>query len=172
MKKLDITGDYPAWTHITEIICEMEMIDNRFAVQHPELASRLDPLGPILVKKFPDLDFDFCFCFRCLDKNSGWVSKARLYKLKDDPFSWAARNNIPESSRIFGFDIVTYREDFMLIKNDKAAQKQALGNELLRFLKETLPKYPKKIPTTKEKMNDILMTIEDWLAKHNWIASP
>ena len=37
-------------------------------------------LEPILMERFSHQDFDFCFCFRCLDRDSGWVSKARLSK--------------------------------------------------------------------------------------------
>jgi hypothetical protein len=168
MKLLSITGDYPGWTYFSEIIDEMRCVETRFAMKHPEIASQQTPLEPILIKKFPELDFDFGFCFRCLDKNSGWVSKSRLYK-NDSPDSFNKTNNIPESSRTLGMDIFVYREDFMAIKKDKTAQKKLLGNELISFLRLTLPKYNKKIPMTKEETNDILATIEEWLVKHNWL---
>lgn len=167
MKLLSIAGDFPGWTYISEITGEMVPVSKRFAVQHPEIAEQLTPLEPILVKKYPHLDFDFCFCFRCLSRESGWVSKARLYK--NGPDSFNVRNHIPEESRTLGMDIVVYVEDFMSIKKDRNAQKIILGKELLRFLKLTLPKYTKKIPMTKEEVSDILVIIETWLIDHHWI---
>jgi len=168
VKNLGIVGDYPSWTYISDIIDEMQSVSKRYAIKHPELASQLTPLEPILIEKFSELDIDFSFCFRCLDRNSGWVSKARLWK-NDDQNSFNAKNNIAESSRTLGFDIVVYEEDFLQIKKDKDAQKKIIGFELLRFLKLTLPKYIKKIPMTKEEMQNILDTIENWLIKHNWL---
>ncbi|MDR2926050.1 MAG: hypothetical protein LBU76_08940 [Azoarcus sp.] len=168
MKNLCVTGAYPGWTYIGEIIDEMQAVGQRFATRHPELAAEMMPLEPILVDKFPELDFDFCFCFRCLKKDSGGASKARLYK-NDNPNSFNKNNNTPESSRTLGFDIVVYTEDFEPIKKDKSAQKLMLGKELIRFLKLTLLKYIKKIPMSKEETNDILATIEDWLIGHHWL---
>ena len=148
----------------------MRSVEKRFAIQHPELAAQLTPLEPILVEKFPDLDFDFCFCFRCLDKDSGWKSKSRLYQNKDDPYSFKSFNNIPQSSRTFGFDIVVYQEDFLAIKKDKDSQRLLLGEEFWRYFKLTLPKYKKKLPLTNDEMKDILSLLEKWLIKHNWIT--
>jgi len=169
MKLLGITSDAPGWTYVWEIAQEMMKVETRFALQHPELAAELTPLEPIIVEKFPDLDFDFGFCFRCLDRDSGWVSKARLYQNKDDPYSFCSINNIPQSSRAFGFDIVVYREDFEKIKKDKAAQKLLLGEEFWRFFQLTLPKYKKKLPITNDEMDKMLMVFEDWLIEHDWI---
>ena len=168
MKLLTVVGDNPSWTYVSEIMDEMRKTETRFAIRHPELASQRNPLEPILVERFADLDFDISFCFRCLDKNSGWTSKARLWK-NDDPNSFNARNKIPESSRTLGFDVVVYREDFQLLKNDKNAQKLLLGNELMRILKLTLPKYLKKIPMTKEDVHDMLTIIETWLIDYEWL---
>ena len=89
MKVLSVVCDTPGWTYISEIFHEMLPASTREAIRHPEWAAEKTKaaLEPILLERFSHLDFDFCFCFRCLDRDSGWVSKARLYK-NDDSHSW------------------------------------------------------------------------------------
>lgn len=89
MKVLSVVGDTPGWAYISEIFHEMLPASTREAIRHPELAAEKTKaaLEPILLERFSHLDFDFCFCFRCLDRDSGWVSKARLSK-NDDSHSW------------------------------------------------------------------------------------
>lgn len=168
MKTICITGDYPAWTYVGEIIDEMQTCSPRFAARHPELAAQKDSLEALLLEKFPQIDVDLSFCFRVLDRDSGWSSKVRMWK-NDSPHSFNKINSIPESDRTLGFDMVVHREDFAAIKGDKTAQKRMLGNEMLRFVKLKLPNYTKKIPITKDEMNGILTTIEEWLARHEWL---
>lgn len=105
------------------------------------------------------LDFDFCFCFRCLNRDSGWVSKARLSK-NDDSHSWYTLNHVEQASRSLGMDIVVYTEDVIPIKNDKAAQKRLLGAEFWSFLQNTLPN---------EDLNLLFSTLHDWLVQQKWI---
>lgn len=94
--------------------------------------------GPISVRFFMK-------CFRCLDRDSGWVSKARLSK-NDDSHSWYTLNHAEQASRSLGMDIMVYTEDVIPVKKDKNAQKRLLGAEFWPFLQKALPKYKKKIP--------------------------
>ena len=109
MKVLSVVGDTPGWTYISEIFHEMLPASTQEAVRHPELAAEKTKaaLEPILMERFSHQDFDFCFCFRCLDRDSGWVSKARLSK-NDDPHSWYTLNHVEQASRSLGMDIVVY----------------------------------------------------------------
>lgn len=66
-------------------------------------------------------------------------------------------------------DIVIYQEDLIPIKNDMKEIKLLLGNEFWRFLQVTLPKYKRKIPMTKEELNDMLHLFHHWLIQQNWI---
>ena len=135
MKVLSVVGDTPGWTYISEIFHEMLPASTREAIRHPELAAEKTKaaLEPILLEQFSHLDFDFCFCFRCLDRDSGWVSKVRLYK-NDYSHSWYSLNRVEQASRSLGMDIVVYKEDVIPIKNDKDAQKRLLGTEFWPFL--------------------------------------
>lgn len=130
MKVLSVVGDTPSWTYISEIFHEMLPASTRDVVRHQELATEKTKaaLEPILLERFPHLDFDFCFCFRCLNRDSGWVSKARLSK-NDASHNWYTLSQIEQSSRSLGMDIVIYTEDIIPIKNDKAAKKRLLGAE-------------------------------------------
>lgn len=123
MKVLSVVGDTPGWTYISEIFHEMLPASTREAIRHPELAAEKTKaaLEPILLEQFSHLDFDFCFCFRCLDRDSGWVSKVRLYK-NDYSHSWYSLNRVEQASRSLGMDIVVYKEDVIPIKNDKDDQ--------------------------------------------------
>ncbi|EGK10568.1 hypothetical protein HMPREF0476_0722 [Kingella kingae ATCC 23330] len=38
------------------------------------------------LRKQDELDFDLVLCFRCLDRDSGWQSKARLAKIAPKNF--------------------------------------------------------------------------------------
>lgn len=72
------------------------------AALHPELSAEKTKaaLKPILLARFPRMDFDFRFCFRCLNRDSGWVSKSRLSKnkgMKADFYNW--RNQILQNSQ-------------------------------------------------------------------------
>ncbi|MFB2011353.1 hypothetical protein ACEVJK_11160 [Flintibacter sp. P01028] len=171
MKVLSVVGDTPGWTYISEIFHEMLPASTREAIRHPELAAEKTKaaLEPILLERFSHLDFDFCFCFRCLDRDSGWVSKARLYK-NDDSHSWYTLNRVEQASRSLGMDIVIYKEDVIPIKNDKDAQKRLLGTEFWSFLQKTLPKYKKKIPMTDKDLELLLSILHDWLARQGWIT--
>lgn len=106
MKVLSVVGDTPGWTYISEIFHEMLPASTREAICHPELAAEKTKaaLEPILLERFSHLDFDFCFCFRCLDRDSGWVSKARLSK-NDDSHSWYTLNHVEQASHSLGMDI-------------------------------------------------------------------
>ena len=97
MKVLSVVGDTPGWTYISEIFHEMLPASTRETIRHPELAAEKTKaaLEPILLERFSHLDFDFCFCFRCLDRDSGWVSKARLYK-NDYSHSWDTLNRVEQ----------------------------------------------------------------------------
>ena len=119
MKVLSVVGDTPGWAYISEIFHEMLPASTREAIRHPELAAEKTKaaLEPILLERFSHLDFDFCFCFRCLDRDSGWVSKARLSK-NDDSHSWYTLNHVAQASRSLGMDIVVYTEDVIPIKID------------------------------------------------------
>lgn len=171
MKYLSIVADYPGWTRIDEVFEEMSLSETRFRVQHPEQAAEKDKaaLEPILLERFSHLDFDFCFCFRCLTKDSGWVSKARLEKNDPNAHTWFSLNKVERASRTLGMDIVIYQEDLIPIKNDMKEIKLLLGNEFWRFLQVTLPKYKRKIPITKEELNDMLDLFHRWLIQQNWI---
>ena len=125
MKLLRGVGDTPAWTSTGEIYKEMLLASTREAVCNPELAAERTKaaLEPILLERFSHLDFDFCFCFRCLNRDSGWISKARLSK-NDNVYSWNTQNDVDQASRSLGMDIVIYTEDIIPIKNDRTAQKR------------------------------------------------
>ena len=77
MKVLSVVGDTPGWAYISEIFHEMLPASTREAIRHPELAAEKTKaaLEPILLERFSHLDFDFCFCFRCLDRDSGWCPR-------------------------------------------------------------------------------------------------
>lgn len=171
MKVLSVVGDTPGLTYISEIFHEMLPASTRETIRHPELAAEKTKaaLEPILLERFSHLDFDFCFCFRCLDRDSGWVSKARLSK-NEDSRSWYTLNHVEQALRSLGMDIVIYTEDVIPIKNDKDAQKRLLGTEFWSFLQKTLPKYKKKIPMTDEELNLLLSTLHDWLVRQDWIV--
>lgn len=144
MQRLSITGDYPNWTNMRQIMDEMDILDARTIVCHPELAAAHSPLEPLLMQKFSHLDFDFGLCFRCLELQSGWVSKSRLCKNDPENHTFAKLNNIKLASKTLYIDIVVYREDFATLKHDINAQRLLVGAELWRFLQITLPKYRTK----------------------------
>jgi len=153
MKRLGITADYPDWTLISEITNEM----------------RIGDIEPTLVKQFPDLDCDFCFCFRCLNIDSGWSSKARMRQNKYDPYCTLAINNVARSSRTLGFEIIVCHDDFRKVENDIAAQRLLLGNEFWKIFKIALPKYKTKLPITNDEISAIFAIFEKWLTENNWI---
>ena len=170
MKMLSVVGDTPVWTYISEIFHEMLPASPQDAVRHPEAAAEKSraALEPILLSRFAHLDFDFCFCFRCLDRDTGWASKARLWR-NDTALRWDTCSQIQQSSRSLGMDIVIYTEDVIPIKDDKAAQRRLLGSEFWSFLQKVLPKYKKKIPMTDQDLHLLLATLHGWLLQQNWL---
>ena len=127
------TCDYPSWTKVDKICDEFYGVE------------------PI-IKKYP-IPFSIGFCFRCLEKDSGWKSKSRFSKKDND----------------LGFDIVVYEEDFISIRKDINAQKKIIGTEFKDYFFDIMKKYENKLPELKEINPKFLLEIEKWLIENQWI---
>ena len=82
MKVLSVVGDTPGWTYISEIFHEMLPASTRETIRHPELAAEKTKaaLEPIYWKDSPIWISISAFVSDASDRDSGWVSKARLSK--------------------------------------------------------------------------------------------
>ena len=106
-----VTSDSPSWTAVFKITSEANELEH-------------------IIKQYP-FPFGLGMCFRCLEKASGWQSKARF----------STKYNT------LGFDIVVYEEDFVPIKKDIEAQRKIIGQAFHAYFFDSMKKYEKKFPS-------------------------
>ena len=120
-----VTSDSPSWTAVFKITSEANELEH-------------------IIKQYS----------RCLEKASGWQSKARFFT----------------KYNTLGFDIVVYEEDFVPIKKDIEAQRKIIGKAFHAYFFDIMKKYEKKFPILKEINPPFLAEVESWLIQHQWIG--
>ncbi len=82
-----------------------------------DIADEQEAFTSVLNAKYPQLDFDFGFCFRVLDTLSGIRSRVRFDKV----------------DRILEFDLMMPEEDFLPYKQNKTMQRLIMGRYFFPF---------------------------------------
>lgn len=136
MKEIKSTSDSPSWTDIAKIDQEILQLQS-------------------FISQYSHFPFNIGICFRALEADSGWSSKARYY---------------PNDNHL-SIDIVTNEAEYISCKKDINAQRKIIGKEFHEFFPKTMKKYEKKFPVLKEINPTFLPQVEQWLLNNGWIDS-
>ena len=100
-----------------------------------DIADEQEAFTSVLNAKYPQLDFDFGFCFRVLDTLSGIRSRVRFDKV----------------DRILEFDLMMPEEDFLPYKQNKTMQRLIMGRYFFPFfcdkVRDIRVSYPPCLPS-------------------------
>ena len=111
-----------------------------------DIADEQEAFTSVLNAKYPQLDFDFGFCFRVLDTLSGIRSRVRFDKI----------------DRILELDLMMPEEDFLPYKQNKTMQRLIMGRYFFPFFCDKVRGYKRKLPA-------LSPVLEAFLIEHLWL---
>jgi len=115
-------------------------IDSPGYVKVSEIGKELVAFSLTIERKYPQIDFEFAFCFRALYTTRGIRSKVRFEK----------------DCNYLGMDLIMSEEEFHPYKKNIAMQRRIMGKHFFPFFAENIKKYRYKLPVLKPIEKDLV----------------
>ena len=115
-------------------------IDSPSYVKVSEIGNELVAFSLTIERKYPQIDFEFAFCFRALYTTCGIRSKVRFEK----------------DCNYLGMDLIMSEEEFHPYKKNIAMQRRIMGKHFFPFFAENIKKYRYKLPVLKPIEKDLV----------------
>ena len=115
-------------------------IDSPSYVKVSEIGKELVAFSLTIESKYPQIDFEFAFCFRALYTTRGIRSKVRFEK----------------DCNYLGMDLIMSEEEFHPYKKNIAMQRRIMGKHFFPFFAENIKKYRYKLPVLKPIEKDLV----------------
>ena len=115
-------------------------IDSPSYVKVSEIGKELVTFSLTIERKYPQIDFEFAFCFRALYTTRGIRSKVRFEK----------------DCNYLGMDLIMSEEEFHPYKKNIAMQRRIMGKHFFPFFAENIKKYRYKLPVLKPIEKDLV----------------
>ena len=115
-------------------------IDSPSYVKVSEIGKELVAFSLTIERKYPQIDFEFAFCFRALYTTRGIRSKVRFEK----------------DCNYLGMDLIMSEEEFHPYKKNIAMQRRIMGKHFFPFFAENIKKYRNKLPVLKPIEKDLV----------------
>ena len=118
-----------------------------------DIADEQETFTSVLNAKYPQLNFEFGFCFRVLDTLSGIRSRVRFDKV----------------DRILELDLMMPEEDFLPNKQNKTMQRLIMGRYFFPFFSDKVRGYKGKLPALSPVLEEVIVDMEAFLIEHLWL---
>ena len=115
-------------------------IDSPSYVKVSEIGKELVAFSLTIERKYPQIDFEFAFCFRALYTTRGIRSKVWFEK----------------DCNYLGMDLIMSEEEFHPYKKNIAMQRRIMGKHFFPFFAENIKKYRYKLPVLKPIEKDLV----------------
>ena len=115
-------------------------IDSPSYVKVSEIGNELVAFSLTIERKYPQIDFEFAFCFRALYTTRGIRSKVRFEK----------------DCNCLGMDLIMSLDEFNPYKNNVSMQRRIMGKHFFPFFAENIKKYRNKLPVLKPIEKDLV----------------
>ena len=115
-------------------------IDSPGYVKVSEIGKELVAFSLTIERKYPQIDFEFAFCFRALYTTRGIRSKVWFEK----------------DCNYLGMDLIMSEEEFHPYKKNIAMQRRIMGKHFFPFFAENIKKYRYKLPVLKPIEKDLV----------------
>lgn len=128
-------------------------IDSPSYVKVSEIGNELVAFSLTIERKYPQIDFEFAFCFRALYTTRGIRSKVRFEK----------------DCNYLGMDLIISEEEFNPYKNNVSMQRRIMGKHFFPFFAENIKKYRNKLPVFKPIEKDLVEDMRLFLIENLWL---
>ena len=128
-------------------------IDSPSYVKVSEIGKELVAFSLTIERKYPQIDFEFAFCFRALYTTRGIRSKVRFEK----------------DCNYLGMDLIMSEEEFHPYKKNIAMQRRIMGKHFFPFFAENIKKYRNKLPVLKPIEKDLVEDMRLFLIENLWL---
>ena len=128
-------------------------IDSPSYVKVSEIGKELVAFSLTIERKYPQIDFEFAFCFRALYTTRGIRSKVRFEK----------------DCNYLGMDLIVSEEEFNPYKNNVSMQRRIMGKHFFPFFAENIKKYRNKLPVLKPIEKDLVEDMRLFLIENLWL---
>ena len=128
-------------------------IDSPSYVKVSEIGKELVAFSLTIERKYPQIDFEFAFCFRALYTTRGIRSKVRFEK----------------DCNYLGMDLIISEEEFNPYKNNVSMQRRIMGKHFFPFFAENIKKYRNKLPVLKPIEKDLVEDMRLFLIENLWL---
>lgn len=128
-------------------------IDSPSYVKVSEIGNELVAFSLTIERKYPQIDFEFAFCFRALYTTRGIRSKVRFEK----------------ECNYLGMDLIMSEEEFNPYKNNVSMQRRIMGKHFFPFFAENIKKYRNKLPVLKPIEKDLVEDMRLFLIENLWL---
>ena len=128
-------------------------IDSPSYVKVSEIGKELVAFSLTIERKYPQIDFEFAFCFRALYTTRGIRSKVRFEK----------------DCNYLGMDLIISEEEFNPYKNNVSMQRRIMGKHFFPFFAENIKKYRNKLPVFKPIEKDLVEDMRLFLIENLWL---
>ena len=128
-------------------------IDSPSYVKVSEIGNELVAFSLTIERKYPQIDFEFAFCFRALYTTRGIRSKVRFEK----------------DCNYLGMDLIMSEEKFNPYKNNVSMQRRIMGKHFFPFFAENIKKYRNKLPVLKPIEKDLVEDMRLFLIENLWL---
>ena len=128
-------------------------IDSPSYVKVGEIGKELVAFSLTIERKYPQIDFEFAFCFRALYTTRGIRSKVRFEK----------------DCNYLGMDLIVSEEEFNPYKNNVSMQRRIMGKHFFPFFAENIKKYRNKLPVLKPIEKDLVEDMRLFLIENLWL---
>lgn len=128
-------------------------IDSPSYVKVSEIGNELVAFSLTIERKYPQIDFEFAFCFRALYTTRGIRSKVRFEK----------------DCNYLGMDLIMSEEEFNPYKNNVSMQRRIMGKHFFPFFAENIKKYRNKLPVFKPIEKDLVEDMRLFLIENLWL---
>ena len=128
-------------------------IDSPGYVKVSEIGKELVAFSLTIERKYPQIDFEFAFCFRALYTTRGIRSKVWFEK----------------DCNYLGMDLIMSEEEFHPYKKNIAMQRRIMGKHFFPFFAENIKKYRNKLPVLKPIEKDLVEDMRLFLIENLWL---
>ena len=128
-------------------------IDSPSYVKVSEIGKELVAFSLTIERKYPQIDFEFAFCFRALYTTRGIRSKVWFEK----------------DCNYLGMDLIMSEEEFHPYKKNIAMQRRIMGKHFFPFFAENIKKYRYKLPVLKPIEKDLVEDMRLFLIENLWL---
>ena len=128
-------------------------IDSPSYVKVSEIGNELVAFSLTIERKYPQIDFEFAFCFRALYTTRGIRSKVRFEK----------------DCNCLGMDLIMSLDEFNPYKNNVSMQRRIMGKYFFPFFAENIKKYRNKLPVLKPIEKDLVEDMRLFLIENLWL---